>query len=384
MADKLIFPKYKRSIVNLMASIMKYYQVHSDYETIEEVDQVLGKSYKHLLLMVFDGMGQLSLKAHLQEDDFLRSYMRSPMESVFPPTTTAAMTSYYTGLAPGEHGWLGWSLPFRDYGGMVDIFPNTNSYDGTPVKTKRIAYRELPYESVYQKIHSAVGEHIEIHTVKPEEIYFPSKGNRHHPARDLKHMKKVIKKITAGDSESFTALYWPEPDASMHIYGPYDKAVKEQIVIINDFVRELGQTLKDTLIIVSADHGQLTITKEVELHLDEEISKMLVIPPALESRCASFFVKGKYLAEFPRAFEKKYGSGFRLYSHEEAKRIQLFGKGKPHPRFDDFVGDYIAVGIDNTLMHYKTIGGKEPHHFKGHHAGMSDEEMLIPLIIIET
>ncbi len=384
MAEKLIFPKYKRSIVNLMSSIMKHYQVYSDYESIEEVDFLLSKAYKHVLLFVFDGMGEKALQAHLDKDDFLRQHMISPMESVFPPTTTAAMTSYYSGLTPAEHGWLGWSLPFRDYGAMVDIFPNTSSYTGMPMKTKRIAYREMPYESVYQSIHHSLGDRLDIHTIMPEDIYFPSKGNRHHPVRDLKHIRKVIQKITGGEKASFTAAYWPEPDSSMHTYGPYDEEIKDQLLLINGFIEELSRTLSDTLIIVSADHGQLTVEKEIQVHLDDEIRKMLVIPPALESRCASFFVKSQYLKKFPDVFEKRYGKDFRLYSHEEVKKRQLFGKGLYHSSFDDSIGDFIAVGIENAVLHFKTVGGKEPHHFKGHHAGMSDEEMLIPLIIIET
>ena len=62
--------------------------------------------------------------------------------------------------------------------------------------------------------------------------------------------------------------------------------------------------------------------------------------------------------------------------------MKLFGKGRYHERFHDFVGDYIAVAKSNAIIHYKVTGGKEPHHFKGHHAGVTDEEMLIPLIII--
>lgn len=382
MSDKLVMPRYERSIVNLMASIMEHYGVKSTYRTIKELDQELKKNYKNLLLMVFDGMGSRALDHHLEDDCFMMMHRKESIQSVFPPTTTAAMTSYYTGVSPAEHCWLGWSMHFRDYGAMVDVFTNRNSYTGKEMETKRIAYRELPYKSVYQKLHESMKDELEIHTLKPEEIYFPANGNRHHPIRDIDHMKKVINKVTANESRTFIAAYWPDPDLKMHMNGPYHQEVKDELDQINAFVEEVCENLTDTLVIISADHGQITIEKELDLELDEDIRKMLVLPPGIEGRCASFFVKSAQVDKFRKTFERKYGNDFRLYSHEEAKRIGLFGQGIIHDKFNDFIGDFIAVGIENTIIHFKTTGGKEPHHYKGHHAGMSDEEMMIPLIVI--
>ena len=382
MAAKLVVPRYEKSIVNLMASVMNYYGVESIYKTVPEVDQSLMEKPKHVLLLVFDGMGEKALLKHLEKGSFLMNHKKEPLRSVFPPTTTAAMTSYYTGISPAEHGWLGWSIHFRDYGAVVDLFTNMNSYTGREMETKRIAYRELAYKSVYQKIQESMGDRLDIHTVKPEAIYFPSKGNRHHPIRDLDHMKKVIHRINTDKKPSFTAAYWPEPDMTMHTYGPEHVESGKVIRSIDGFVEDLCRDLKDTLIIISADHGQTTIKKEISLHLDEELNNMLVIPPSVEGRCSSFFVKARYHEKFRQIFEEKYGDDFRLYTHDEAKRLKLFGHGEYHPRFDDFIGDFVAAAIENSIIQYKVTGGVEPHHFVGHHAGLTDEEMLIPLIII--
>jgi len=65
-----------------------------------------------VVLMAFDGMGVDILEKHLPRESFLRENMIRYVTSVFPSTTTAAMTAYYSGLSPNEHGWLGWSLYF--------------------------------------------------------------------------------------------------------------------------------------------------------------------------------------------------------------------------------------------------------------------------------
>lgn len=382
MKNTMSYPEYKCSIVNLMASIQKHYDVPTNYETIECVDKELSKDYQHVLLMVFDGLGAKALTHHLDELSFFRQHMTMAIQSVYPSTTTAAMTSYYTGVSPAEHGWLGWSLYFRDYGAMIDLFTNCNSYTGKVMDTKRIAYRELPFKSVYEKIHEQKGEQVNIHTIKPETIYFPSGSNRHHPIRDLKHMKKVLMKVNQQTGFTFTAAYWPNPDMLMHEFGPYDINVKDNIQMLNDFVEDLSKDLTDTLIIISADHGLTNITKEYDLHKDIELNKMLIIPPSVEGRAASFFVKQNELAHFRQVFEDKYGDEFVLYSHKEVVENQLFGKGVYHQKLDDFIGDYVACATGHSILHYKTTGGKNPHHFKGHHAGLTEEEMKIPLIII--
>lgn len=384
MSHQCQYPQYKKSIVNLMSSVLNYYEVDSSYPSIKVIDDELKKGYKHVALLIFDGLGTSAIKHHLDEHSILRKNMRTSIQSVYPPTTTAAMTSYYTGLSPAEHGWLGWSMYFKEYGAMVDLFTNCNSYTGLLMQTKRIAYRELPYKSVYEKIKDVNGNVIDIHTIKPEAIFFPSNGNRHHPVRDMKHFRKVMKRISNNEKRTFTSAYWPNPDMLMHEFGPYHDKVKENIIMINGFVDELVSGLSDTLLIISADHGLTDIEVEYDLSQDVELHEMLIIPPSIEGRATSFFVKKEKMQAFKDIFCRKYGHDFELYTHDEVISNELFGKGEYHQRFDDFVGDFMACAKGHGILYYKTVGGKEGHHFKGHHAGLTDEEMLIPLIMIDT
>ena len=56
-----------------------------------------------------------------------------------------------------------------------------------------------------------------------------------------------------------------------------------------------------------------------------------------------------------------------------------------HPKIDDFIGDYIAIAISDSAM--KSIymqNGKWKKEFKAHHAGLTEDEMLVPLFKIDT
>ena len=67
---------------------------------------------------------------------------------------------------------------------------------------------------------------------------------------------------------------------------------------------------------------------------------------------------------------------------EEALEKNLFGLGKPHKYSRDFLGHYIALATSNLSLWYRREDGSS-HNFKGHHSGLTKEEMIVPLILIE-
>ena len=57
---------------------------------------------------------------------------------------------------------------------------------------------------------------------------------------------------------------------------------------------------------------------------------------------------------------------------------QLFGTGKEHACFQGMLGDYLAIAVSDLCI-YNTR--EEAEHFIGIHAGLTKEEMTIPLIV---
>jgi len=58
-------------------------------------------------------------------------------------------------------------------------------------------------------------------------------------------------------------------------------------------------------------------------------------------------------------------------------------KLKPHKKVSDFIGNYLACAIGDKMIRYRTHTSSEPYSYKGHHAGLTKEEMIVPLIILE-
>jgi len=62
------------------------------------------------VLLVLDGLGWWQLRRHERHAPLLAGAVGGPISSVAPTTTVAALTSIATGVAPGEHGLIGYRM----------------------------------------------------------------------------------------------------------------------------------------------------------------------------------------------------------------------------------------------------------------------------------
>ena len=84
--------------------------------------------------------------------------------------------------------------------------------------------------------------------------------------------------------------------------------------------------------------------------------------------------------QFEYEFKKEFGDKFLLWTKQKVIESNLFGTGSKHPCFDGMIGNYLAIATDDLSI-YNTR--EEADYFIGAHAGMTADEMDIPLIIIE-
>ena len=111
MKKNIQFPDYDRSILSISSSIMKYYNVESNYKSLPELDKILDKKYKNIVFLILDCLGDNIIKKNLSNNSILKSNVITNVTSVFPTTTAAATTAIHSGLSPLESGWIGW-MPY--------------------------------------------------------------------------------------------------------------------------------------------------------------------------------------------------------------------------------------------------------------------------------
>lgn len=380
----LSYPDYTRCPVNIISSVRKYYRAPIAYPTLPKLDAHLDKFYKNVVLIVLDGMGTAMLEENLPPTSFLRRNLTENLTSVFPSTTAAAMTSCYTGVSPNEHAWLGRSLYFKEFCRTVDVFTNLDSYTKTPVANTSAAEFVMPYETIYEDIAASIIDGVQPFTITPEKVSISERGNIRKTADTFERVCELIKMICATKQHTFTFVQWNSPDEIAHKDGCRGEKTAETLKSINKQLEALCGGLTDTLFIISAGHGLTDITEEIKINYIPEIMECLVIPPFVESRAAACFVKNDRKTDFERAFHNYLGNDFLLMSKSDILSKGLLGGGKTHPKVTDFIGDYMICAIADKSVKYLTLNAKPKPMEKAGHGGLTEDEMIIPLIIVPT
>ena len=367
-----VFPDYQNSILSAASSLLRHYGVETAHSGLAAVDQALSVPCKNKIMIILDGMGSEFLRRMLPADCFFRRHFQCDLSSVYPCTTTAATTTLLSGQSPAEHGWIGWSCWFKEFGRSVDLFLDRDSLNGTPVEPSP-AQSLLPFDDLTARIERASPNAVQCRKVLPP---FAENG-----VGSFLQFSARIKEFCQMPGEQLILAYWYEPDTLMHKYGPYHDEVRQDVLEMDKILSQLQGELDSTLMIVTADHGQVEVQREIFLDDYPDLMDCLLMPPSMEVRAASLFVKASQTERFEALFQDRFGDCFLLMPREEVFASGLLGPGTLHRKVDDFVGDYLACATGQTILRYRSLFNRPRTPFKGHHAGLCVDEMMVPLII---
>lgn len=363
---ELLYPDYDNCIVGLACSVMKYFGVTPPNPTLPLADALLmERRYKNIVVVLLDGMGKNIIDGNLDADGFFRGHLAGTYSSVFPPTTVAATTALDSGLYPVQSAWLGWTGYFSEIDKNVVYFLNQDFDTERSIEGESVAWKYLPYDSICSKIKSAG---YEAHYLAP---FFEPK------TKDFGVFCQEIKRQCDKDGEKYIYAYWDQPDTVMHRKGCFGGKAESVLRDIEKTIEELASELSDTLLLITADHGHIDSPKAVITDYPD-ITECLIRMPSIEPRCLNLFVKPGMEEQMKSAFKEHFDGKFMLMSKAEVMERQMFGRGTPHPRFDSMLGDYLAIAIDSVSLY-----NMSSKNFVGSHAGLTRDEMIIPLIAVK-
>lgn len=379
---EIIFPNYEHCILNTINSILKYYNVETNYKGLSELDEKLKHKYENIVLILLDGMGEHVLK-NISPDGFFAKNELTKVTSVCPSTTTAAITTYYSGRPPIETGWIAMSQYFKEYGRAMEMLRKVDSYTHESVKnTGKDVFDLISYIPVYEQIEKASPD-VKAYEINPG--FCESRCKRNINADNIEIMCDSIKALCSNSEENFIFAYSDKPDTLLHKYGCKSKEVSEFVLDAQTQIEKLCSELKDTntLIIISADHGHKDIEKVYNVIDIEEIQDCVIMPPSLESRAVTFWVKDDKKEKFEKYFRDNLKNEFMLFTKEKFLAKNFLGYGDKHPKIDDFIGNYIAISIGGAILKLGTNISKAKAEKKSTHCGFTADEMEVPVIVIE-
>ncbi len=378
--EELVLPNYEHSILNLITSILKNYNVPTEHKSLKVLDERLNKKYKNVVFLILDGMGEHILN-NVSPNGFFMKNKIDCITSVYPSTTTAALTTYYSGKPPYETGWIAWSQYFKEYGRALDMLPHRESYNGDSIEKAKIDVFKtvVNYKTIFEQIEEASPE-IKAYEITPS--YSDKRSLRSIRADSIDEIISSIKMLSNIPEEKFIFAYCDKPDSELHKFGTTSDEVKNFIQETENKIENLSNVIsKDTILIISADHGHKDIKQAYTLLDYPEIQECLIMPPSLESRVVTFWVKEDMKEIFEERFNNIFKGKFWLMKKEEFLDKHFLGYGKKHPKIDDFIGNYIALSISDSIIRLETFLADGKPVKKSTHCGLTKEEMEVPLII---
>lgn len=340
---------------------------------------------RNVVLLVLDGLGFDYLAARGAAGG-IRSGLLGPIDSVYPPTTATAITTFLTGLAPAQHGLVGWFTYFREIGAVTTVLPFTMRPARVPLAAARVRAAGLfGLTAVFDRIPAASTAVLPRHLVDSE--YSRALGGRAERV-GFRTFAGLVRKVSAavrrGGGRRFVYAYWPELDRLAHRHGVGSDLVARHLADLDAGVAVLRRALlgTETLLVVCADHGFVDVAPAGRLRLEDypALADALVLPLCGEPRTAYCYVHPERYGDFGRLAESLLGEAVEALPSARLPEEGWLGPGDPHPRLHQRLGHWTLRLRDGWCLTDRLLG-EAAHPMVGFHGGASDAERRVPLAV---
>ncbi|MFN3266371.1 MAG: alkaline phosphatase family protein [Deinococcales bacterium] len=388
LAKHLLEPDYDgSSIINVTASIAAHFGVPTLASPLRQALPLAG--IENIVLFIVDGFGQWQLEKHLADGDtpnlktLLEQSQKHTLTSVFPSTTMSAITGIHMAASPAQTGWLGYTMWLEEVKRVVEMIGQVDF-------ATREKLEQPDFLKVTTGIYGALEQRgVRVHSIAPfeyrgtwlNEWYW--QGAVQYGYLTANTAPSIVKNsLTLEGQPKLVVLYFADYDTVCHRYGPSSQSAADEISAIDHVLgRVLRQIPKDgkTLFLLTADHGQRDLSDKKAIYLEQDYALMAMLEgaPAGDRVARTLRVKPKYLD----AARERLAQHSDTILAKDAWEIGLFGGSPALNSFYARVGNLIALAHTETQLCY-TYPNKHPSRpHRGSHGGLSQEEMLVPLVV---
>lgn len=327
-------------------------------------------------LFLIDGLGEQALADYAEYAPTLSSLSsRGPVSTAFPSTTVTSLTTLMTGVLPGAHGMLGYTIRVpRSNGRILNSLKwdeRVDPYTWQPVPT----YFERAKVEGIQVSHVAAKRY--------EGTGFTSaafRGAQYRGANILEEMAEQAA-ISLKKSPSFTYVYVNELDVAGHSDGVGSDKWLGALSYVDHVAATLIERLpRGTRIWITADHGMVNAEEKIVLGRENSLLEGISIV-AGEPRARHLYLDDDHLSgqgpdEAAIRYREFFGNRIDMYTRKDAIEGELFGKEVSEASHDR-MGDLIAVPHDAIVL-IDPLRVDLESSMVGHHGAMTDAERFVP------
>jgi hypothetical protein len=355
--------------------------------------------FERVVVILLDGLGYNLLQELRAEPEVAQAVGEAagdgaltPLTSVFPSTTAAALSTLWTGFPPAGHGLVGTRMLLREYGVLVSslsLSPVSSDkrqelldwgFDPAPflgvaglaqvlaeagVRSYLVILGRLAGSGLSFMLHRGVET---VHGVA-------SSG-------DLWVSLDELMESTRGE-RCLISGYWGALDAISHNAGARSpRALAEaraQLLYLRDFAARWATGDGQTMLVVLADHGHVDYRDDHRIDMADHpaLADTFRMPFAAEPRARYLFLRAGLRRQAERYLREELSDRVMVMDSQAALAAGLFGDGPLHPETPARIGDLLAVCREGARM-YDAL---ERYFFTSGHGALSAGEMLVPLIL---
>lgn len=397
-----ILPEYSGYCLSgLPNTILSIFKIRTDRPRLP--DQIFNgldiDRFDKVVLLLLDGTGAITLQRERAIMKMLnRAGIYGEITSVFPSTTAAALTTILTGLTPQEHSLPEWYLYLKEVNEIVATLPFSTIGDQNRDSLINRANPRILFDgsTIFSKMKR---EGINVFSLLSKNIANSAytsiayRGSRIIPYGSLSELIIVLRNcIEKSRGGSFVFAYWASIDSISHKFGPDSEVSSLELSIVfnalkDGLIDKLDKAkANETLFIITSDHGQIPISPKDTVYLNKfkKLSNFLriddngnAILPSGSARDVFLHIDKSKVDEAKIYLSSKLDGVARVLKSDELVDKGLFGIGNATKKFKDRIGDLIILPLANNTVWY-IFPNTSPLDIKGHHGGLTKDEMLIP------
>ncbi len=314
-----------------------------------------------------------------------------PITSVFPTTTTVALTSLSSAAPPGRTGVVGHREYLPHFGTVVELLHmapigsrhreslvgpdwTPSMVSGVPTVFRRGVAAAAVTRATYQG------------TGFTRMLYDGAEMALYETAGDLvRVLRRLLDRPTP---PPVVFLYWDELDTVEHLHGPDVEMAEFELAQVARILASVRRGIaperaRRATLLLTADHGQVTVAREsfVRIHAEPSILALLSRPPTGDRRAVFFSARPGAVERLEEALRTRFSPGARILRSSDAIEGGLFGPPPFHPELAERIGDWIVILPAPEGATYLVPGAAVPtEHRPGGHGGLDPAELIVPLI----
>jgi len=319
-----------------------------------------------VVLLVLDGLGWHALRECADRLPVLAAMEGTPIRTVVPSTTAAALTSITTGLAPSQHGVVGFR--FRVDGTVLNAltWQQANGRRGpAPIEVQRHdAFLGRPLPIITKA---------EFRTTGFTEVHL--RGVQFNGWRTTSELVEHCRNL-ARTTEPLVYAYYPGVDEVAHSHGLHDGFYAAELRATDRLVGDVLDALPDDVaLLVTSDHGQV--------HL--EPSSWRELGPVADL-CEGYWgdARFRYLAAVRGATDELAAEARRQFGADAwvLTRSELVDRGwlgpPPSPAARRRLGDVVLAAKGDAVFVDPTF--ELERRLRSAHGSLTAAEMEVPLL----